>query len=405
MKMQVFVARQPIFDRKRRIYAYELLFRGGMNNVFPDIDGDTATSQVLANSFFNIGLPRLTDNKRAFINFTAELLRKRIPSLFSRQELTVEVLETVEPEGDTLQALDELNRLGYELALDDFVYRPDLAPLLKLARIVKIDIRITPIDTLAVPAPPSGRGSIRLLAEKVETYEEFQQARAAGFELFQGYFFSKPEILEGKDIAPSQINLLQIIGEANRPDFDFRQLEKLINRDLSISYKLLRYINSAFFRRSREIGSIRQALVMLGEREIRQFISLVAAASLASGKPSELLRASIVRAKFCELLGNRCAHPAEGSELFLVGLFSMIDAMLDHPMSGLMAHLPLTDGIKKALCEQCGDLAHYLLLVQSYETGDWDRCLQLARSVAIDETLIPGCYLEAMAWADSLSSI
>jgi EAL and modified HD-GYP domain-containing signal transduction protein len=403
--MQVFVARQPIFDRKRRLYAYELLFRGGTTNAFPPIDGTKATSQLLANSFLNIGLSRLTGDRRAFVNFNADLLKKRIPALFPNSELTVEVLETVEPEKEIIEALQELVDHGYELALDDFVYRQDLRPLMELARIIKIDIRATPVESVSGLALPAGQHRTRLLAEKVETYEEFQGALEAGFDLFQGYFFSKPEILTGKDIAPSQLNLLQIIGEANRPECDFGGLEKLINRDLSISYKLLRYINSAFFRRGKEVSSIRHALVMLGEREIRQFISLVAASGLATGKPSELMRTSMIRAKFCELLGRHIQSPFQGSELFLLGLFSLIDAMLDHSMEKVMDNLPLPDGIKQALVSGSGELAPFLHMVTAYESGDWDCCQRITQTIGLADDPIPGCYLAAMGWVDSFSTL
>jgi EAL and modified HD-GYP domain-containing signal transduction protein len=403
--MQVFVARQPIFDRKRRLYAYELLFRGGTTNAFPPIDGTTATSQLLANSFLNIGLGRLTGERRAFVNFTADLLKKRIPTLFPREELTVEVLETVEPEAEILDALRQLAQHGYELALDDFVYRDALRPLLELAGIIKIDLRLTPAESVKDLALPCGVRTPRLLAEKVETYEEFQQALKAGFDLFQGYFFSKPEILSGRDIAPSQLNLLQIIGEVNRPECDFDGLEKIINRDLSISYKLLRYINSAFFRRGKDVSSIRHALVLLGEREVRQFISLVAAAGLASGKPSELIRASIIRAKFCELLGRSCGSGVQGSELFLLGLFSLIDAMLDSSMDKVMDNLPLSEGVKRALVSGGGDLAPYLHMVAAYESGDWERCQGLLQSQSLAEDPLPGCYIEAMGWADAFAAL
>ncbi len=399
--MEVYVARQPIFNKHKKLYGYELLFRGGMSNAFPDIDGDIATSKLLSSSFFSIGIEKLTGGKIAFINFTQELLLKNIPIMFPHEKIMVEVLEDVDPTEQVIQACRDITGAGYEIALDDFVFRDDLQPLIELASIIKIDFRLTPIKEIEQMVAKFKALKIKLLAEKVETYEEFEKSLVMGFTYFQGYFFSKPEILSGSEIAPSKINLLQIIGEVNKEDCYLGELENLINRDVSLSYKLLRYINSAYYRRVQEISSIKHAIVLLGMREIKQFISLVAAADLASDKPDELVRASFIRAKFCEFLGKSGQAGVDNSELFLVGLFSLIDAMLDNAMDSIMESLPLTGNIKQALMEREGILAEYLEFVLSYETGDWEKAQALISKLKIDADNVQKYYLEALSWADA----
>ena len=399
--MEIYVARQPVFNKNKRLYGYELLFRDGLSNAFPDIDGDTATSKLLSNSFFSIGMNQLTSGKTAFINFPQSLLLKKVPMMFPSEKMIVEVLEDVDPTEQVISACNEIAKAGYSLALDDFVFKNEIRPLIELADIIKIDFMLTPIDEIQKIVNRFERKNIKLLAEKIETYEDFKNALSMGFLYFQGYFFSKPEIISGKEIAPYKITLLQIVGEANKKDCSFEKLEKLINRDVSISYKLLRYINSAFFKRAREISSIKHAIVLLGEMEVKRFISMVATAELASDKPDELVRASIIRARMCELLGLHSHNGADISELFLMGLFSLIDAMLDNNMEDIMQSLPLSKNIKQALLEEKGDLADYLKLVSSYESANWETFSSIISNINVDEKKFPEFYQEAVSWADS----
>ena len=399
--MEIYVARQPVFNKNKRLYGYELLFRDGLSNAFPDIDGDTATSKLLSNSFFSIGMNQLTSGKTAFINFPQSLLLKKVPMMFPSEKMIVEVLEDVDPTEQVISACNEIAKAGYSLALDDFVFKNEMQPLIELADIIKIDFMLTPIDEIQKMVRRFEGNNIKLLAEKIETYEEFENALSMGFLYFQGYFFSKPEIISGKEIAPYKITLLQIVGEANKKDCSFEKLEKLINRDVSISYKLLRYINSAFFKRACEISSIKHAIVLLGEMEVKRFISMVATAELASDKPDELVRASIIRARMCELLGLHSHNGADISELFLMGLFSLIDAMLDNNMEDIMQSLPLSKNIKQALLEEKGDLADYLKLVSSYESANWETFSSIISNINVDEKKLPEFYQEAVSWADS----
>ena len=399
--MEVYVARQPIFNKNKNLYGYELLFRDGLSNAFPDIDGDTATSKLLSNSFFSIGMNQLTAGKTAFINFPQSLLLNKIPMMFPSEIMMVEILEDLDPNEQVISACTDIAGAGYSLALDDFVFKNELQPLIELSDIIKIDFMLTPIDEIQKMVSRFKGNKIKLLAEKIETYDEFEKALSMGFTYFQGYFFSKPEIISGKEIASSKISLLQILGEANKKDCSLEKLEKLINRDVSISYKLLRYINSAFFKRSWEISTIKHAIILLGEMEIKRFISMAATAELASDKPDELVRASIIRARFCELLGMHSQNGADISELFLMGLFSLIDAMIDNKMVDIMQTLPLSKNIKQALLEEDGNLADYLKLVSSYDSANWEAFSSIISKININEKKIPEFYQDAVNWADS----
>jgi c-di-GMP-related signal transduction protein len=402
--LDIYLARQPIFDKKQRICGYELLFRDGPSNAFPDVDGDTATSKLLTNSFFRMGIDQVSQGKKAFINFTQELLVKKVPTLFPPQSLVVEVLEDVRPDRELLLACKEIAEKGYVLALDDFFMRPELKPLVLLAKLVKIDFRASPVEGIERCVRDLAVFPVRLLAEKVETREEFTRAVGMGFEYFQGYFFSKPEILKERDISPSKMALLQIVAEANKEDFSFEALEKMIARDVSISYKILRYMNSSFFKRVNEISSLKQAIVLLGEQGIRRFMSLIVMSRLAEDKPDVLVRTSIIRARFCELLGKGSRRKVDESELFTLGLFSLIDAILDDSMDRLMKKLPLSEEIKKALVEGSGNLIDFLKLSWAYEKGDWTGVAHAASRIEVEEEKMPAFYMDAIGWADSLAS-
>lgn len=288
---------------------------------------------------------------------------------------------------------------GYELALDDFVYRQKLIPLIAIAKIIKVDFRVSTADEIEDLVKALKGYPCKLLAEKVETHEEFQKAMLLGFTYFQGYFFSKPEVLKNKDISSSQLTIMRLICEVNRVEFDIGILEKIINQDVSISYKLLSYLNSAFFSRLQPLSSIRQAIAYLGERGTRLFVSLIATSQLAAHKPDELMKTSIVRARFLEHLGED--QKKTSGEFFMLGLFSLIDAMLDNSMEYLIGQLPLTDDISKALISRSGPLFPYLRLVELYEIGEWQEIDQSLATLDLTGDKIVQYYLDAVSMADS----
>lgn len=400
--MDSFVARQPIFDIRKKIYAYELLFRSGHTNAFPDIDGNTATSNVLSSSFFTVGIEKICSGRLAFINFPESLLLKGTPAFFPREKLTVEILEDVKASKEVVAKCRELKKSGYQLALDDFVWNSDLTELLELADIIKFDVRLTPFDELEQILPLVGKYNCRLLAEKIETEEEFQQAVKMGFDYFQGYFFAHPEILKNRELQGSQLGILRLLSKINATEFDMDEIETLVSQDVAVSYKLLNYLNSARFSRITLVSSIRQAIAFLGEQEFRTFISILATSCLNKNKPEELMRMSIIRARFLEQLGK--ATGSQKEELLLLGLFSLIDAMLDQKMEDIVSKLSLSQSLEDALINQQGKLAPWLRLVESYERGNWVPFRFAQKRIAVNSETITRTYLEAISWADSFSA-
>lgn len=396
----VYVARQPIFDKNKNIYAYELLFRNGAANYVPDIDGDVATTTLLANTFFTIGMDTLAGGRKSFINFTQNLLEKKVPLLLPKETTVIEILEDVKPGPVLLEACAQMAAAGYTIALDDFVYMPELDPLIAMANIIKFDFRLTPKEAIDTDLKQLSGNNLCLLAEKVETHAEFEAAQKMGFELFQGYFFCKPEIIQGREIQGSQLNLLMIMAQINSDAFSREELEKLISRDMGISYKLFKYLNSAFFARVSKVSSVKQSLVFLGEKETRRFVSLIAMSRLAEGKPNELIRAACIRGKFCELLGTDAHENTSPAEMFTLGMFSLIDAVIDQPMDKILDQLPLSSQIKRALVDAKGRLAGYIELIRSYETGQWDRVSRLSQALKLDGKTLPALYLQACQWSD-----
>src|SRR5208283_5011885 len=398
--MDAYIARQPILDKKKSLFAYELLFRDGLDNYMPNIDGDTATSKLLSSSFLTIGIDKITFGKRAFINFTQNLLETDIPFMFPRESTVIEILEDVNPTSRVTETCKKLSERGYYLALDDFVFKLELTPLIELADIIKIDFRISSYSEIKEILRRFGTKKIKFLAEKVETNEEFNDALNMGFEYFQGYFFSKPEILKGKEISGSEIQYLNFMIEISKANYDLNELETIISRDISMSYKLLRHVNSAYFKRSSEAASLKQALLILGKDEISRLFLLIGLSKLASNKPEELIRSACIKAKFCEKLGYVSGRGAQKNELFLLGLFSHLDAILDQPMMEIMEKLPLGTSVKEALVYRRGELADYLALAEFYEHGEWESVKETAAKIGIAESLIPKIFLEACSWAN-----
>lgn len=286
--------------------------------------------------------------------------------------------------------------------MDDFVFQPGMEPLIELADIIKVDLRLIPIEQVKNRLSLLENRSPKLLAEKVETHEEFRQAADMGFQFFQGYFFHRPEIVQGKEITTSRISLLKTILVINQPDYNLNKVEKLIRQDVGISYKLLRYINTAYFKRGKKVDNIKQALMLLGETESRRIISLMVLSSTAPGKSIELIRNSFIRAIFCELLGQESACPEKSEAQFTVGLFSSLDAIFDQSMEAIVENLPLSSGISEALISQEGVLGKYLQLIQLYEVGEWKSVGKLAAELCIIEEKLPPIYLKACQFASLL---
>ncbi|HYM10988.1 MAG TPA: HDOD domain-containing protein [Bryobacterales bacterium] len=403
--MEVFVARQAIFDRRLNVYAYELLFRSCSTDAFGAADGAVATSQVIANSFFSIGVEKILGGKRAFINFPRELLIDERASALPQHLAVIEILETVEPDAEVIAACRHLKAQGYLLALDDFVNHARYAPLVELADIIKVDFRVTAPSERKSLCERYGNSGIRMLAEKVETRDEFEQARAMGYCYFQGYFLSRPALF-ARRVAPGfKLNYLRLLREMRHCDLELSRIEGLILCDISLSYKLLRYVNSAAFTWSYRIESIRQALVLLGEQEIRKWVSLVALLELAVDKPDELVVTAILRGRFCELLAGRVGLASRKSELFLIGMFSLLDAIMDRPLEELLTEISLRDDVIDVLLGRSpasDRVSSAYSLVRAYEAGDWAELATLADRLGLPKDQIPEIYFDSVSWSDQI---
>ncbi|MFD2168227.1 EAL and HDOD domain-containing protein [Thalassotalea euphylliae] len=399
--MYFYAARQPILDKNKNLFAYELLFRDSIDNIFPDIDGDEATTKMIEASKFNMGIHEFTGNKPAFINFTLETLSKGYPTMLTNEEVVVEVLETVKPGKKLLALCKELHEKGYTLALDDYEHQAVWAHFYPYVKIIKIDVLETSIEEIkvikeAIAAHPH----IQLLAEKVETHEQYNQMVELGFEYFQGFFFSKPEMVKTKSLSPSQMAMAELLYETSKPDLDLANITAVFERDVSLSYKLLRYANSPIFRRRSEISTIKQALVILGSGELKRFLGLMFAANVNPNKPTELINMSMTRAKFCELVATKLGGQYDASIAFLTGLLSMIDAILDEDIESVLEKLPLAQEIKDTLLTRKGVMAALIKLVECVEHAEWSKTNIVIEKLHIDKEQLIECYNEALAWAD-----
>lgn len=402
---EVFLARQPILDVRQKVYGYELLYRSAGADSFDGADAGRATGTVLANALCVIGLDRVTGGRPAFINFPEGLLDGELVSVLPPESVVIELLETVRPTGEVVEQCRALRERGYRLALDDFTGAPELAVLVELADILKVDF------------PASGRagrrelakryrGRLRLLAEKVETEEEFREARSLGYDLFQGYFFARPSLLRRKDIPAGKLRLLGLLRELQREELEFGRVEALIREEAGLVYKLLRFVNSAAFHLRSPIENIRHALVLLGERQLRRWATIVTMAGLGAGKPEELVTGVAVRAHLLEGLAQLSGGGGRAPEFFLLGMLSRMGALLDCTLEELLQHVPVTEGIRQALlapgCET--ELCAALALAEACERGDWDRLEAIARRFAVDPAEINRLYLDALRVADALSA-
>ncbi|EAT15162.1 HDOD domain-containing protein [Desulfuromonas acetoxidans] len=398
-----FIGRQPIFDRHMRVYAYELLYRHGFVDRAVITDFDAASSEVVVNALTELGLDRLVGTRKAFCNFTRGSLIKGADVPFSTDQLVVEVLETVTAEASVVEALKSLSRSGHLIALDDFVLDDGLEPLVELADIVKIDVLELTQDEVREQVEKLRRiKKLKLLAEKVETNEEYQFCRRLGFDYFQGYFFSRPQVVSGRRLPPGRLAMLRLMTELQRPDIDLGKLEEIIETDVNLCVKLLRQINSSFYSLLSEVKSIRQAIVYLGLIHIRNWACIVAMGSV-DDKPQELMTMALIRGKMCELLCRDDDAERRGM-FFTVGLFSLLDSMFDSPMEEVLENLPLAQEVKAALLTRTGDIGLTLKCVEDYEQANWSSVIESG----YDEDRVRDAYIESIEWSqavmDSLES-
>jgi c-di-GMP-related signal transduction protein len=399
--LEKFLARQPIFDAARAVYGYELLFRSGPENYFSHPQPDVASASA-ADNLFLFGIERLTEGRRAFINCTREFLISDYPALLPKDRVVIEILEDIRLDEEVLAACRQLKRAGYSIALDDFRDRPEWQPLVVLADFIKVDVLSTSLLEQSHLAEKFSRTSVRLVAEKVETYADFERTLGLGYKYFQGYFFSRPQVLKHHDIPAYKLNYLRVLQAANQPQISIEQMANLIKEEASLSYRLLRYLNSPAFFLVSEVGSIPHALRLLGERGIRRWVSLVAVACMGHDKPQELIMLPLTRARFCELLAPAAGLADSSNDLFLLGLLSAIDAILDMKMEDVLKEIAIREEIRDALLGKKNALREVFETVLMYETGSWAGVDEAAARLEIDKNVIPSIFMQAVEWATGL---
>jgi len=395
---EISVARQPIFDQQMQVYAYELLFRptGGEGDEASVKDGDSATSNVIINTFVNIGLDRIVGDHLAFINLTRLFLSNPDLIMLPPEQLVLEVLEDVEPGANLLDGLRNIRERGYRLALDDFVYHERFEPMIELAEIIKIDVLGMEPGEIEELVQKLRRPGMKLLAEKVETFEEYEFLKSLGFDFYQGYFFARPTLVQGRTLSASQVAVLELVAKVNDPQVEVDDLADIIRADVSLSHKMLKFINSPVSGLRTEVDSVQQAVVLLGLDTIKNWVTILALAN-NSNKPSELNVSALIRARTCELLARAAERPRP-ERFFTVGLFSCLDAMMDQPLEELVRDLPLPEESKLALLEQSGEQGEALQCALTMEKGDFGR----VGFGDLDLPRLSDLYLEAIHWTDEM---
>jgi EAL and modified HD-GYP domain-containing signal transduction protein len=395
-----YVARQPIFDRDENVFGYELLFRDGLENAFSG-DTDEASRATLDRSLL-MGLDILCDGRRAFVNCTRDTLIKGLVTLLPSTTTVVEVLETVPPDPDVIAACRKLKEGGYMIALDDYVANDAREPLAEIADIIKVEMQLTTELQRAEIIKRFGPWRCRMLAEKIETHGDFLRARDQGFVYFQGFFFRRPEMMNTRDMPANRLNYLRMLTEVSRPELNLPEIEQLIKAEASVCYRLLRYLNSPIFGFKAEIHSVRHALSILGERDVRRWVRLVAAVGAGQEKTTDLVLSALVRGRFGELLSPRVPHGE--SDLFLLGLLSLIDAMLEMPMTEILERIPLDHETKAVLLGQSSVLRPVFQLMLAHESGEWQAAAALSQSLELAPQEVALYYWQAQQWAREVSS-
>ena len=391
------VGRQQILDQKLNIYGYELLFRGKDFNLNDRNEATQATNQVITDSILELGLNNLVGTHHAFINFTAQNILEKTPLSLPKDRIIIEVLENVAVDLRIISNLREFKQQGYTIALDDFVFSDEWKPLIEFADIIKLDVMAMGEEKTRKAIANLKKYPLKLLAEKVETHEEFTYLLELGCDYFQGFFFNKPNTVPGKRLGVNQMAAIRLLTVINDPEVEPEELAKTISQDVTLSYKLLHYINSAFFSLPSKISSIQHAISYLGLKEIKRWSNILTLASLST-KSMAVLQNSLIRGKMCEelglLMGEKSGH------FFLVGILSSLDSILDIPLEEALEQLPLSKDITQAILLKQGLPGEALACVINYE--EWNIAGMNFRNM--DPNIISEAYYKSIAWAKEVLS-
>ncbi|GAB6107704.1 EAL domain-containing protein [Fusibacter bizertensis] len=391
------MARQPIFDIHKKVIAYEILYRSGMKNTYDiSINGDLATASVVIDALINFGMGQLTSGKKAFINFTRKLLLENLPTLFEAECLTIEILETLDVDDLLIEKCKEFKAKGYTIALDDFVGDERFDALIPYVDIIKVDFLVLKTAGRKYVAEKYLPLGVELLAEKVETKEDLDEAIALGYHYFQGYFFEKPIMCKTKSLDVTTYRYMEILNETMSKEPDFNKMSNIIKNDFSLTYKLLRLINSPAFFTVGQITSVNHAVSLLGINEIRKWATLIMLRDISVDKPDELVKVSLVRAIFAERLAEVFGIKERETEAFLLGLFSLIDTVMEKPLFDIIEPLPLNEDLKGAILGENNIFHEILKLLKYYESGDWNRVIGVIEHNKIEPSLVNAMYLSSV---------
>lgn len=397
--MDAFIGRQPILNKKQELYGYELLHRTSSVNAFQGIDGTQATATVISNSYLSFGLDKLSDGKLCFINFNEELLLKEFPTFFTPGSIVVEILETVKLSNEIIDACRKLKQLGYMIAIDDVINPHDYDHMIDFIDIMKVDFLQIPKHQRKETIHKYANSPITFLAEKIETQEDFKEAQALGYTLFQGYFFSKPVILSQKDIKPIPQQYVSMLEEINKPVPDMNDISKLVEKDLALSYKLLKLINSLGL--PVKVSNIKQAIVLLGLLEVKKWI-LILMLTKETNECMNVIQLSLIRSKLSERIAKKVKLNA--TDASFIGMFSLLESILQRPMKEILAELPIEDHLIATLTneEKASPHAQLLQLVKSIERCDWQGVDRQLEQVGVSISGLQEDYVEAVNWANSI---
>jgi EAL and modified HD-GYP domain-containing signal transduction protein len=401
--MDVYLGRQPILDRRWNVAGYELLFRSSRANFCDVTDDVAATSQVIVNAVLGVGLDRLLGGRPAFINFDRTLLLGDWATLLPPDKAVIEILETVPPDSEVLAACSRLRRQGYTLALDDCLDDGRTDAFAPFVDIVKVDFQqTTPADQEKM-ARDCRKANLRLVAEKVETESEFRRADQLGYQYFQGYFFARPAVLEAARIPASDMNGLRLLKQVQREELDYKAIEDLIRLDVGFSHSLLKYLNSAAFHWADRIESVRRGLLLLGSNEIRKWACMASLSSFGRKRPPVLIAQVLMRGRFCEAIAKTARLALGEADPFLLGMFSLLGAILQRPLREALDDLNIGAGLRNALLGTAGQsdpLSCILQIVQSYEIGEWQKVDAAAGIIGLSVDKLSTCYLESLSWVE-----
>lgn len=398
----MYVARQPILDGSSRVVGYELLYRDRADSTHAGDAGDRATARVLTDAILSLGLETLTSGKPAHVNFTRQLLVSDAASLLPANSLVIEIQPDTTPDDEVIDACKRLRTGGYSLTLDNFEEGGLTEPLLPLVQFVKVNVmglsneRVAAIAKRLTPQQ-------KLIATRVESAEAHEAAKAAGCRLFQGYFYCAPAMRQTSVISGRQLAYMNLIAALHQPEVNIGDLEEIIKRDVSLTYRTLRSVNSAAFASGREITSIRQALVLLGIDQIRRWASVWALASSGSASAPEAMSLALIRARSCEVAGTTLAGPEVGATMFLTGLCSLLDVILNRPLESILAEVNLPTDVKDALLGKPTLGRKILDAVIAYERADWDLASQTASGIGLENDVLIKSYRDALPWIHTLS--